>query len=177
LDFSFAGFGVGVGLVVGPGVGLTVGFGVGAVVGVAAGVGVGTAVGWTTGGVLGVGVGRTTTTTPGDVGVGEGSVVGETLGAGEGDGDGPISTEGAGVPLAVGSDGTAGVVVGSVDPGWFEGPPAIPSPSIGLETPTASANVARTRFRRPRATTSRARWAAVVTSLTSPSDGFDGRSP
>jgi hypothetical protein len=163
LDCSFAGFGVGVGLGVGLGVGFGVacgvGVGLGVGFGVACGVGVGLGVGPTTGVAAGVGVGRTATITPGDVGVGDGSVVGETLGAGDGDGnaDGPIGTDGCGDPLAVGPEGATGDAEGSSDPGRLEGPPAMTSPSLGAEMPTANANVARTRLRRPRATTSRAR--------------------
>lgn len=163
LDCSFAGFGVGVGLGVGRGVGsgvaCGVGVGRGVGFGVAAGVGVATGVGAMTGGAVGVGVGRTATITPGDVGVGDGSVVGKTLGAGDGDGnaDGPIGTDGCGDALVAGPEGRTGDAVGSSDPGWFDGPPAMPSPSLGAEMPTATANVARTRLRRPRATTSRAR--------------------
>jgi len=159
-----------------------VGFGVGRTVG--AGVRVGTGVGRG----VGPGVGRDSgpdvpppdtsggVTIPDGVGVapatppfGVGSIVGLGLtGAGLGVNAAVAEAEGE-VGTGVGEAALDGITAddeGSLTAGVDDGRAAVSPPGGGVETgppnaPTASASPARTRFRIPRATTSRARWAIV----------------
>jgi hypothetical protein len=165
------------------GCGVAIGRGVGA--GVAAGVGVGRVPGPRIGGfdaAGGRGVGVGTTATIGLLGVGvadgtgDGSIdEGATDAGGSGD---PLASGDAGVsepvaPLGCGSPELDDEGVVAVDAGGLttaepagvgEFPAAIPVPGwAGATNPAVSATVARTRFRRPRATTRRARWAEVTT--------------
>jgi hypothetical protein len=145
----FAGSGVGVGR----GVGWTVGRGVGTGVGLGAiGGWVGAVVGAATGRSDAGGLeGRTATTIPVGVGDGDGSVDGE---AGEDDAPGPSDGPGVLTP-------PLDVAPGSTEPGTETGEGLIAANSPvgwrGEPMPTARAKVARTRFKTPRATTSRAR--------------------
>jgi hypothetical protein len=165
--------GVGVGAGVGVGVGWTVGVGVGLAVGRGVGRGVGRTPGWDSGpevdpppavrgGVVtadGVAVG------PGRPPVGDGSIVGlagAVLGVAVAAGEAVGDADDTG-PLA------AGVATGEAPPvsGGVDGRAAVSPPSAGdgvdpPNAPTASAIAARRRFRIPRATTSRARWAIVT---------------
>jgi hypothetical protein len=164
---------VGVGAGVGVGVGWTVGVGVGLGVGLGVGRGVGRTPGWESGpevdpppavrgGVVtadGVAVG------PGRPPVGDGSIVGlagAVLGVAVAAGEAVGDADDTG-PLAAGvATGEAPLVSGGVD-----GRAAVSPPSAGdgvdpPNAPTASAIAARRRFRIPRATTSRARWAIVT---------------
>lgn len=184
--------GAGVGRAVGRGVGAAVGWAVGRAVGcgvavgrgvdagVAAGVGVGPVPGPRIGGFdaaggCGVGVGTTATIGLLGVGVADGTGDGTTDAGGSSD---PLGSGDAGVsepvaPLACGSpelDEEGVVAVGAEGltaaelAGVGEVPAAIPVPGwAGAMNPAVSATVARTRFRRPRATTRRARWAEVTT--------------
>jgi hypothetical protein len=158
---------------VGWAVGCAVGRGVGA--GVAVGAGVGPPPGPSIGGTdaaAGVGVGPTATSGLLGTGVADGTTDGvassDPLGSGDTaacDPDGPV---GWGAPdsddpgvVAFVADGLAEPVLAGAADGF---PPAIPVPGwAGATKPAVSATVARTRFRRPMATTRRARWAEVTT--------------
>jgi hypothetical protein len=165
------------------GCGVTVGRGVGA--GVAAGVGVGPVPGPRIGGFdaaggCGVGVGTTATIGLLGAGVADGTGDGSTdagatdaggsidpLGSGDAGGSEPVTLLGCGSPeldeegvVAVGAGGLTAAELAGVG----ELPAAIPVPGwAGATNPAVSATVARTRFRRPKATTRRARWAEVTT--------------
>jgi hypothetical protein len=162
------GAGVGAGVVAGVAAGVAAGdgdaaaAGVGVATGVAAGVGLGFGVGTGVGFCDGV-VGATCA----GVGVGTSAVIGLD-GAGEGDGVGVGA--GVGVALAIGpGGGSVGVgdsaAVGAVRVGTFAtGAGAVGRLSGGwLTVPTPNATPTRTRLTIPKATTRRARWAAVTT--------------
>ena len=182
----FTGVGRGVGAGVGRGVGLTTGPGVGRGVGRSVGRGVGRGVG----AAVGPGTGRLMTGGEDGTWRGVGNGVGAASeGVGVGLAGGGLSGGSDGGDVGDGLAG-AGVVVGE-DDGDTPGPPLEPpdgdpdpvtagdtegraavSPvalgpgarNVGTpNAPTASASVARIRFRIPRATTSRARWAIVTT--------------
>jgi hypothetical protein len=98
--------------------------------------------------------GRSATTTPVGVGDGPGSLDGDT---GDEEAEGP--SDGPGLP---GLPGPPGEAPGAREPGATMGVGLIaamipPFGCRGEPNPTARANVARTRFKTPRATTSRAR--------------------
>src|SRR5215218_11347986 len=159
---DLTGFGVGSGVVVGVAFGVGSGVGRGVAFGMGRGVASGVARG--VGAVVacaGVGVGRTATITP--VGDGDGTVDAD----GPGEADGPI--DGPGTPGEGGADAGGAWVgpsspLGTADPDGpaslgvaaGDGRPATPRSVGGMPKPTASANVARTRFRTPRAMTRRA---------------------
>jgi len=168
VDLATTGVGAGVGF----GVGLAVGRGVGAGVAIGGGGGVAPPPPWT----RGEGDGRVA-----GVGVGPSATIG-LLGAGLADGvtvdaDGAVDSDAAGWDATgpLGDPDVAGLIEGLSDVvgpdetglvGWADGPlpTAMPGLGVGVVTsPAVSATVARTRFRRPRATTSRARWAELTT--------------
>lgn len=147
-DVMVAGVGVATGVAAGVGLGFTCGTGVGCCDGIS-----GVVVGAT---FAGVGVG--TRAVIGLDGVGEGDGVGVGVGAGVGVapaigtvggwvGDGDSTTAGA---VAVGTFATGARAVGGLSGGW-------------LTVPTPNATPTRTRLTIPKATTRRARWAAVTT--------------
>ena len=180
-----AGVARGVGAGVARGVGAGVARGVGA--GVAAGgrVAVGFAVGLLVGGLVGPATGRDDgalgpmATWPLGSGVtvrlplGDGTVEGGAVGVGVG-----VEVPGdSGAELVVVGPGLAGVAEGgTLTTGVGESTATSPGPVRGAPIPTASANVARTRLRTPRATTSRARWAEVTSLVLSFRPAFVGRS-
>jgi hypothetical protein len=185
------GVGWAVGRGVGRGVGWAVGCGVGRAVGCAVGRGVGAGVvagdgvgpppgpkigGFDAPGGGGVGVGPTATI--GLLGIGvvdgptegstDGVISGDALGSGDTGAFDPDEPVGAGPPVPgeagaepLGVDGMTEPVLPGVADGF---PMAIPGLGwAGATKPAVSATVARTRFRRPMATTRRARWAEVTT--------------
>jgi hypothetical protein len=162
-----------VGWAVGRGVGGAVGRAVGA--GVAGGVGVGPPTGPRIGGfdaAGGVGVGPTATigllgTGVADAGA-DGAISADALGSGDTGPCGPSEALACAPPVPFGAAGVpfgAAELPGPEPAGAADGfPPAIPDPDWdGAMNPAVSATVARTRFRRPIATTRRARWAEVTT--------------
>ena len=183
--------GVGVGWGVGRGVGWAVGRAVGAGVGRDVGASVGCTVGdgveppERTGGLEategGVGVGPWATSGPLGVGLADGSI--DTDGSGDttapdaeepGVSDAPIPGEEGVVAVGCAELPDDGVLGALLDPTATCGGPG------GVSRPAASATVARIRFRSPRATTSRARWAEVTTTdglLPTGRHGVRGGSP
>jgi len=150
--------GVGAGVAVGRGVGF--GLAVGFVVGVGLGVGVGPppcARGGLLAPVGGVGVGPSATMGPLGVALAEGSTDGEGADEPGGVDSGGVEPVGPGVADAgavdsVGLDGTTFEAPGVVVARATSGPVG-----LGVISPAVNATVARMRFRRPRATTRRAR--------------------
>jgi hypothetical protein len=127
-------------------------------------------------GGVGVGVGMTATIGLLGVGVGDGTTDGspeaggssDALGSSDAGGSDPDEPVGWGSPELV-DEGVAALGAGGLTGAELAGatdkfPPAIPVPGWGgAMNPAVSATVARTRFRRPMATTRRARWAEVTT--------------
>lgn len=128
------------------------------------GVGVGTTA---TIGLLGVGVADGTCDGSTDAGATDADGSSDPLGSGDVGGSEPVTLLGCGSPeldeedvVAVGAGGLTAAELAGVG----ELPAAIPVPGwAGATNPAVSATVARTRFRRPNATTRRARWAEVTT--------------
>jgi hypothetical protein len=171
------GFGVGFGVARGVGAGVMRGVGAG----VTRGVGAGGCVGFVFGGLVDPGAGGLAVEPRGPIAtwpLGSGVTKGPTLADGCVDGGGvdvPGEPPGGMVAgLGVGPDGEGdgpGVPIGVGDA------PATSLGSVrGAPRPTASANVARTRLRTPRATTSRARWAEVTSLVLSFRPADVGRS-
>ena len=149
--------------------------------GVAVGVGVGFAFGLVVGALVGPAAGRDdgalgpTATWP----LGSGVTVGVRLpdGCVEGGGVGVATPGDPGWELGVGVGlGPAGVEDGGAVTRGVGTAATPPGSVLGAPNPTASAKVARTRLRTPRATTSRARWAEVTSLVLSFRPTFVGRS-
>jgi len=175
------GFGVGWGVARGVGAGVMRGVGAGVTRGLGAGVTVGGCVGFVFGGLVDPAAGGRAADARGPMAtwpLGSGVTEGPTLADGCVDGGGVDvpgePTGGVVAGLGVGPDGVVdgpGVTIGVGD---------TPATSLGAvrgaPKPTASANVARTRLRTPRATTSRARWAEVTSLVLSFRPANVGRS-
>ncbi len=171
---AFGGWGVARGVARGVGAGVTRGVGAGVAVGGRVGVGLGFAVGGLVGpaGRADGGLGPIATRP-----LGSGVTVGLILADGCVDGDGVSVPGDPGGGLVVVGLGPAGVADGgAVTTGVGEVTASPPGSVRGAPKPTASAKVARTRLRTPRATTSRARWAEVTSLVLSFRPAFVGRS-
>lgn len=160
------GFGVGWGVARGVGAGVTRGVGAGVTRGVGAGVTVGGFVGFVLGGLPDPAAAGRADGARGPMAtwpLGSGVTDGLRLADGWVDGGGvdvPGEPSGEVVGLRLGPEGVvdgAGVAIGVGD-----APATSLGAVLGAPKPTASAKVARTRLRTPRATTSRARWAEVT---------------
>jgi len=183
------GFGVGLGVGFGVARGVARGVGAGVMRGVGAGVTRGVGAGVTVGGFVGFVFGGLPD--PAAVGRADGArgpMATWPLGSGVADGmtlaDGWVDGGGVDVPgepwgnVVVGLGfGLAGVVDGAdVAIGVGDTPATSLGVVRGAPKPTASAKVARTRLRTPRATTSRARWAEVTSLVLSFRPADVGRS-
>ena len=176
-----AGLGVGCGVARGVGAGVMRGVGAGVTRGVGAGVTVGGSVGFVFGGLLDPAAGGLADGARGPMAtwpLGSGVTEGPALADGCVDGGGvDVPGEPSGGVVAGLGVGPDGVVDG---PGVTIGVGDTPATSLGgvrgAPNPTASAKVARTRLRTPRATTSRARWAEVTSLVLSFRPADVGRS-
>ena len=175
------GFGVGWGVARGVGAGVMRGVGAGVTRGVGAGVTVGGCVGFVFGGLVDPAAGGLADDARGPM---------ATWPLGSGVTEGPMLADGCvdGGAVDVPGEPPGGVVAGLVvGPGGVVDGPGVaigvgdtPATSLGAvrgaPKPTASAKVARTRLRTPRATTSRARWAEVTSLVLSFRPAYVGRS-
>jgi hypothetical protein len=175
--FVLAGLGVGAGV----GRGVARGVGAGVIRAVGAGVTVGGCVGFVFGGLVDPAAGGGVDDARGPMATwppGSGVTEGPTLADGWVDGGGvDVPGEPPGGVVAKLGAGPDGVADGAgVSIGLGETPATSLGAVRGAPRPTASAKVARTRLRTPRATTSRARWAEVTSLILSFRPAYVGRS-